>query len=83
MDSCPDVYSRCVIPEVPRRKAGTKKLREQAGLRSFRRNDRCDPGAMMAPKGMGLVSRLMPTLPDEAQGQVYDYAGGFKAINSR
>ena len=23
--------SRCIIPEVPRRKAGTKKLREQAG----------------------------------------------------
>ena len=41
-----------------------------------------DPSIMMAPNGMGLVSLLMPTLPDEAQGQVYDYAGGFKALNS-
>jgi len=41
-----------------------------------------DPPAMMAPNGMGLVSLLTPTLPDEAQGQVYDYAGGFKALNS-
>ena len=31
MDSRPEVYSRCVIPEV---------LREQAGLRSFRGNDK-------------------------------------------
>jgi len=54
-----------------------------------------DPSKMMAPNGMGLVSLLMSTLPDEAQssrgakphptltqGQVYDYAGGFKALNS-
>jgi len=42
----------------------------------------CDPSAMWAPNGMGLVSLLIPTLPDEAQGQDYDYAGGFNAINS-
>jgi len=41
-----------------------------------------DPSAMRAPNGMGLVSLLTPTLPDEAQGQDYDYAGGFNAINS-
>ena len=41
-----------------------------------------DPSRMMASNGMGLVSGLTPTLPDEAQGQVYDYAGGFKALNS-
>jgi len=41
-----------------------------------------DPSTLMAPNGIGLVSGLMPTLPDEAQGQVYFYAGGFKAINS-
>ena len=29
MDSRPDGDSRCVIPEVPRRKAGTKKLRDR------------------------------------------------------
>jgi len=33
-------------------------------------------------KRQGLVSGSTPTLSDEAQGQVYDYAGGFQVLNS-
>jgi len=41
-----------------------------------------DASSRLAPNGVGLVSGLTPTLSDEAQGQVYDYAGGFQALNS-
>ena len=37
-------------------------------IMSDRATQECDPSTMMAPNGMGLVSLLTPTLPDEAQG---------------
>ena len=39
-----------------------------------RATQECDLSTIAAPNGMGLVSLLMPTL--------YEYAGGFNAINS-
>ncbi len=39
-----------------------------------RATQECDPSTVEVPYGIGLVSSLVPTL--------YEYAGGFNAINS-